>query len=280
MLKKSTRLEILEKASLCRHFENKVFKLIKKGKVKFPVYFSAGQEYVACTLGSIFKDRKIKPMLFGQHRGHSIYIGFGGDLKKLLYEFLGSSKGSTYGMGGSLSIHSDKINMYGHDGFMGSNVCLAVGASFASKKPSIVFIGDAAFEEDYVLASISWIAKKNIPTLIVVEDNNFAITTSKDERRDWTVKSIAKAFNIDSFDTKDDPEKIFKVLKSYKFKKPLIVNIHTNRLYWHTGAGVDDENVFDRLKDEKNKLDKDGEKVFNKTYIQVEKLFKDIINEK
>ena len=70
------------------------------------------------------------------------------------------------------------------------------------------------------------------------------------------------------------------ILKSYKFKKPLIVNIHTNRLYWHTGAGVDDENVFDRLKDEKNKLDKDGEKVFNKTYIQVEKLFKDIINEK
>ena len=133
MLKKSTRLEILEKASLCRHFENKVFKLIKKGKVKFPVYFSAGQEYVACTLCSIFKDRKIKPMLFGQHRGHSIYIGFGGDLKKLLYEFLGSSKGSTYGMGGSLSIHSDKINMYGHDGFMGSNVCLAVGASLHQK---------------------------------------------------------------------------------------------------------------------------------------------------
>ena len=113
-----------------------------------------------------------------------------------------------------------------------------------------------------------------------MEDNNFAITTSKDERRDWTVKSIAKAFNIDSFDTKDDPKKIFKTLKSYNFKKPLIINIHTNRLYWHTGAGVDDENIFDRLKDEKNKLGKEGEKVFNKTQIQVEKLFKGIINEK
>ena len=40
-------------------------------------------------------------------------------------------------------------------------------------------MGDAAFEEDYVLASISWIAKKKIPILLVVEDNNFAITTSK-----------------------------------------------------------------------------------------------------
>lgn len=219
-------------------------------------------------------------MLFGQHRAHSIYVGFDGDLKKLAYEFLGSAKGCTYGMGGSLSIHSDKINMFGHDGFMGSNVCLAVGASYASKKPSIVFIGDAAFEEDYVLASISWIAKKNIPILIIVEDNNFAITTSKDERRDWTVKSIGKAFNIDSYDTKDDPEKIFKILKSYNFKKPLIVNIHTNRLYWHTGAGVDDKNIFDRLKDEKIKLGKEGEKVYQKTYSQLENLFRKITNER
>jgi TPP-dependent pyruvate/acetoin dehydrogenase alpha subunit len=183
-------------------------------------------------------------------------------------------------MGGSLSIHSDKINMFGHEGFMGSNVCLAVGASYASKKPSIVFIGDAAFEEDYVLASISWIAKKNIPILIIIEDNNFAITTPKDQRRDWTVKSIGKAFNIDSYDTKDDPKKIFKILKSYNFKKPLIINIHTNRLYWHSGAGVDDKNIFDRLKDEKIKLGKEGEKVYQKTYYQLENLFKKITNER
>ena len=114
-----------------------ICKLIsKEKKIKFPVYFSSGQEYIACSLGVLFQQKKIKPMLFGQHRGHSIYVGFGGDLKKLAYEFLGSKKGCTYGMGGSLSISSDYINMYGHDGFMGSNVCLAVGASFSSKKPA------------------------------------------------------------------------------------------------------------------------------------------------
>ena len=99
-------------------------------------------------------------MLFGQHRGHSIYIGFGGNLKKLALEFSGNKNGATYGMGGSLGIHSENINMFGHDGFMGSNVCIGVGASFISKKPAIIFMGDAAFEEDYVLASVSWIAKK------------------------------------------------------------------------------------------------------------------------
>ena len=280
MLDRITRLKILEKASLCRHFENKVFDLIKKKKIKFPVYFSAGQEYIASSLGALFQKKKLKPMLFGQHRGHAIYVGFGGNLKKLGYEFLGSKKGCTFGMGGSLSISSDTIKMFGHDGFMGSNVCLAVGASFTSKKPSIVFIGDAAIEEDYVLASISWIAKKNIPILIVVEDNNFAITTSKDERRDWTVKSIAKAFNIESYDIKDDPKNIFKILNKYKFEKPLIINIHTNRLYWHAGAGIDDHNIFDRLIDEVKKLGSEGEKIYQKSYEKIEKIFREIKNEK
>jgi TPP-dependent pyruvate/acetoin dehydrogenase alpha subunit len=267
-------------ASLSRYFENEIFKLIQKKKISFPVYFSAGQEYIASTIAAIFKFKKIKPMLFGQHRGHSIYVAFGGDLKKLALEFFGSKNGCTYGMGGSLSLHSKKITMYGHDGFMGSNVCIGVGMSFVTKKPSIIFIGDAAFEEDYVLATISWMAKKNIPCLIVVEDNNFAITTSKKERRDWKVKDIAKAFKIEAYEFKDDPVLIYKNLKNYSFNKPRILNIHTNRLYWHTGAGIDDNKIFDRLKYEIKKNGKIGNMLNIKALNKIKNIFKKINNEK
>ena len=270
---KKLRLETLYKASLSRNFENKIFNLINNRKIKFPVYFSAGQEYVACSVASFYQNKKYKPMLFGQHRGHSIYIGFGGNIKKLALEFFGNKDGCTYGMGGSLSIHSEKINMFGHDGFMGSNVCIGVGASFANNKPTIIFIGDAAIEEDYVLATISWIAKKKIPVLIIVEDNDFAITTTKKDRRDWSVKKIGKAFNIDSFDIKDDPIKIFNNLKGYKFKKPRIINIQTKRLYWHTGAGVDDNQIFDRLKLEIKNLGPVGQKIFDIAKKKIEKIF-------
>ena len=34
--------------------------------------------------------------------------------------------------------------MYGHDGLMGSQVPIAIGACYASKKPTIVFLGDAS----------------------------------------------------------------------------------------------------------------------------------------
>lgn len=277
---KKFRLEAFYRASISRHFEDNIYKLVKNGKIKFPVYFSAGQEYVSCSIASYFSQTNINPMLFGQHRGHSIYIGFGGSLNKLALEFFGKKNGCTYGMGGSLSIHSSKINMYGHDGFMGSNVPIGIGASFSTKKPSIIFIGDAAVEEDYVLASISWIAKKKIPTLIVVEDNNFAITTSKDERRDWSVKSLGKAFKIESFDVEDDPIKILKYIKNYNFKKPRILNIRTNRLYWHAGAGIDNENVFDRLKFEKNKIGIEAHELYKKADKRVKKIFENVSNEK
>ncbi len=270
------REQTLYSASLCRNFENRIYNLIQNKKVKFPVYFSAGQEYVACSIANILKQKKIKPMLFGQHRGHSIYIGFGGDLEKLVLEFMGNKNGCTYGMGGSLSIHSEKIKMYGHDGFMGSNVCIGVGMSFSTSSPAIIFIGDAAFEEDYVLAAISWVAKKNIPCLFVVEDNNFAITTSKKERRDWSVKSISRSFGIESYDFNDDPKLIYKNLKNYNFKKPRVINIHTNRLYWHTGAGIDDKNIFDRLNSEIKKFGKKGKSINLKAKKKIDQIFKNL----
>ena len=125
------------------------------------------------------KNKRISPMLFGQHRGHSIYLSFGGNIDKLIDELLGKKSGCSHGMGGSLGIHSKEIKMYGHDGFMGSNACIGVGACMSSNKPTIIFIGDAAIEEDYVLSSLSWVAKKKLPILFVVEDNNFAVLTKK-----------------------------------------------------------------------------------------------------
>ena len=45
---------------------------------------------------------------------------------------------------GSIQIigNSKKINMFGHDGHMGTQVPIGIGACFTSKKPTIVFMGD------------------------------------------------------------------------------------------------------------------------------------------
>ncbi len=270
---KKYRLMTFQKASLCRHFENEVYKRVQEKIINFPVYLSAGQEYIPSSIAQLVYDKNIKPMLFGQHRGHSIYLSFGGRVIELIDELLGKKSGCTRGMGGSLSISSKKINMFGHEGLMGSNACMGVGACFASSKPTIVFLGDASVEEDYVLSSLSWAAKKELPILFVVEDNNYAVLTKKEDRRDWKAKDVAKAFKLDSYDTQDSPEKIFKILKKNIFKKPIFMNIHTKRLYWHAGAGEDEKVSGDRLGIEMKYLGKRAVEIDNKIKNRIKKLW-------
>ena len=247
------RKKIFEKASICRNFENNVLKYTKEKKIKFPVYVSAGQEFIASSLSVIIKDKlKLNPLIFAQHRSHSTYLSFGGNIRELVSELLGFKDGCANGMGGSASIHSKKINMFGHDGHMGTQAPIGVGACFTSKKPTIVFLGDASAEEDYVLGAIGWASTKKLPIIFIIEDNNLSILTEKKVRRNWEMHDVAKSFKMDGYNIKDEPKEIFK-FKNLFFKKPILLNVNTNRLFWHSGAGQDSDKIFDRYKFEKKK---------------------------
>ena len=190
----------------------------------------------------------------------------------MIDELLGKKTGCTGGMGGSASIHSKSINMFGHDGLMGSNGPIGVGACYATNKPAIIFLGDAAAEEDYVLAALGWASTKKLPLLVVVEDNNYSILTEKKVRRNWEMEDVAKAFKMKGFTTNDDPGNIYKYSK-YFFKEPCLLNINTNRIYWHAGAGKDSDKTFDRYKYEKKLLGSRADKIDNKAKTLIENLW-------
>ena len=239
--------DIYKKASLCREFEKKVFKKVQNKNIPIPVYLSAGQEYIAATFSKILEKFNVtEKQIFIQHRGHSIYLSFGAVLEELIYELLGSSKGCANGMGGSASIQSKKINLYGHDGLMGSHGPIAVGACFGNKKFTICFVGDAAAEEDYFLTAIGWAVTKKLPIWFIVEDNNLSILTEKKVRRSWEMHDVAAAFGAKSFNCSDDPEMIGELVNESLLKETCLFNINTNRLFWHAGAGIDDPKIEDR----------------------------------
>lgn len=267
------RLEIFKKASLCRNFEEKVFELIKKEIFKIPIYLSAGQEFIAATLAYRFRNES--PYIFGQHRAHSTYLAFGGDPEKLAKELLGKADGCSNGMGGSASIQCKEIGMFGHDGLMGTQVPIAVGAAFTSKKFTITLAGDAAAEEDYVMASIAWAGTKQIPILFVIEDNNLSILTEKKVRRNWEMDSFAKSVNVDAVNIEDDPEIIFNSLNNKKL--PYLLNIKTTRLFWHAGAGIDDPTQKDQYKIQMDLLGDEAKEIHIKTKNQIENLWNKLI---
>lgn len=224
------------------------------------------------------QEKDIKPNIFIQHRGHSTYLSHGASIEQLIDELLGRKSGCAYGMGGSASIHSKEHNIYGHDGLMGSQVPIAVGHCYSTQCPTIVHIGDASAEEDYVLGALGWASTKNLPILFIVEDNNLSILTEKKVRRNWEMHDVAKAFNMKGLDISDHPVEIREALRC-AFDEPMLLNIRTHRKFWHAGAGIDDENIFDRYQVEmkflgkeareidayfKNKIDKIWEKQLDK----------------
>lgn len=247
------KLKAFSKASFCRHFENQVYKNIENKNIKIPTYLSAGQEYIPASIYTILEEKGIEPNIFIQHRGHSHYLSAGANPIELIDELLGRKTGCANGMGGSASIQSKDKNIFGHDGLMGSQAPIAVGHCYHTRKPTIVVLGDASAEEDYVLGAIGWASTKNLPILFVVEDNNLSILTEKKIRRNWEMDEIAKGFRMKSYNISDNPEDILMTLKDYNFEYPMLLNINTTRKYWHAGAGVDGD-YFDRYESEMKEL--------------------------
>ena len=266
------RLEVFKKASLCRNFEEYVFNGIRSKLFRFPIYLSAGQEYISATIAQLMQEKNIEPNIFIQHRGHSTYLSHNAPIEGLIDELLGRKTGCAYGMGGSASIHSKEKNIFGHDGLMGSQAPIAVGHCYKTQNPTIVHMGDASAEEDYVLGALGWASTKKLPILFVVEDNNLSILTEKRVRRNWEMADVAKAFNMRAHTVDDNPENLKQCLEGV-FDEPILINVNTHRKYWHSGAGIDDENTFDRYEEDMKSLGEPASKIHLETKKLVEKLW-------
>lgn len=226
-----------------RFFEEEVAKALDEGFVKPPIYLSLGTEHIPPALFEGLKSHQLKVgdfYLLGQHRCHSYYLTMGGDPYKLAMELCGQESGCNSGYGGSASISLKKKKMIGHSGLLGDQVPIGVGLAAASSTPTVVVMGDAAAEEDYVLGAIGHAITKKAPVLFIVEDNNLSILTEKKVRRSWDIVNVAKAMGMNALDIDDYPGTIAQVIPKPS-TWPILININCERKRWHAGSGVDGE---------------------------------------
>jgi TPP-dependent pyruvate/acetoin dehydrogenase alpha subunit len=134
-------------------------------------------------------------------------------------------------------------------------------------------MGDASAEEDYVMSAIAWAGFKKLPILFIVEDNNFSILTEKKVRRDWDMHTFAKSVNVNAYNISDDPIEIYDNLSNYDYKSPRLLNINTTRLFWHSGAGIDTYERFDRYENIKTNMGEVGQDIHNNTRKYLENLW-------
>ncbi len=255
MMDKSKKLEIYKKMCINHYFEKQLIRTFNNSLIKCPIYLSIGQESIAATISACFKP----DFIFAQHRAHSTYLSFGGNISKLIDELLGKDSGCSMGRGGSPGIQDEKIGMIGHHGLIGENVPLAVGASLGDRSKKIIcFFGDGAAEEDYVFTSMAFAITHHLPILFICEDNDLSILTKKSERRSWEITDAVRSIGMPSVDIVDDPNLINYYVEKFKDNLPAFINCRTIRHHWHTGVGVDNKPEFDRLELFRKELSKEG----------------------
>ncbi len=246
-------LKVFEQTCVNRAFELKAAQVFDTGVIKMPIYLSLGQEHISAAIAAVTTDF----MVFAQHRAHSYYLSFGGDVEALIDELLHRETGCAGGMGGSASIHDPSIGMYGHSGLMGDQVPIAVGAALGSGKRTLTVVGDASTEEDYVYGAMGFAATKKLPVLFLCEDNGLSILTPVATRRSWSIVDVAKSLGMHAADITDDPCLIAHHVEACMDDLPAFLNIQTCRHRWHAGTGVDgvpEWNRFELIKEDLSRL--------------------------
>ena len=59
------------------------------------------------------------------------------------------------------------------------------------------------------------------------------------------MQDVAKSFKMKAFDISDNPHELWSVLEQCSIEEPLLLNVKTNRLFWHAGAGIDSDETPD-----------------------------------
>lgn len=248
-------LDLFTRICVNRFFDMKVAEVCEKKPFDCPVYLGVGEESISAALSIAFpRPHKI----FAQHRCHGWYLSYGGPIIELADELLGLPTGCAGGMGGSASIHCPKIGMIGHEGFMGTQVPIGTYNAMSSGRRTLVVMGDASLEEDYVLGALGTAATEKPPVLYVCTDNNFSCITPVCVRRNWNAVKHA-TFGMPAVEITDDPWLIMHHVKNLSEDLPAFINIHTCRISAHQGV-VKDRTVtpewdrFSLVKEEMIKL--------------------------
>jgi pyruvate dehydrogenase E1 component alpha subunit len=243
---------IFKKMCLIRHFELHTMQAFDYKLLPGPIYLSIGQESPSAAVSMLTKGYEV----FAQHRAHSVYLAHGGKPEVLRDELLGLESGCCRGRGGSPCVQDLDIPMYGHHGLIGENIPIGTGHCFATGKPTVIYFGDAAAEEDYALTSFGFAVTHKLKILFVCEDNDLSILTPIEHRRSWQVYEAASAMGLATANIKDDPVLIYETVHALLDKLPAFINIQTCRHRWHTGTGTDGPPRWDRLDEYRSKLDK------------------------
>ncbi len=162
-----------------RAFEAQGIRLYRQGLIRGYFHPYTGEEAIATGVCAALTDRDY---IISTHRGHGHCIARGADLRCMVAELLGRKAGCCLGLGGSMHIADLSRGNLGANGVVGANIPLGVGAALAAKlrgedRVSVIFTSDGAANHGVFFEALNLAAIWNLPAIVVIENNQYAVST-------------------------------------------------------------------------------------------------------
>jgi len=177
---KKELLELYREMLMIRRFEEKSGQLYGMGLIAGFCHLYIGQE--AVVIGIRASIEEADQMITG-YRDHGHMLACGMDPKGVMAELTGRSGGYSRGKGGSMHMFSVEKNFFGGHGIVAAQVPIGAGLGLANKyldngQISVVFFGDGAANQGQVYEAFNMAKLWDLPTLFVIENNQYAMGTS------------------------------------------------------------------------------------------------------
>lgn len=170
--------ELLLQMLTIRAFEEKAQELYSLGKVHGTMHLSIGQEATAAGASAALTR---EDYLLNTHRGHGHMVAWGGDIDRMMAEFLGKETGYCRGRGGSMHIADIARNNLGANGIVAGGVPMAAGVGLSIKlrrtaQVCLVIFGDGAANEGAFHESLNMASIWDLPVIYLCENNQYAMS--------------------------------------------------------------------------------------------------------
>jgi 2-oxoisovalerate dehydrogenase E1 component len=245
--------DYLLEAKKIRVFETLLLDLFEQGKISGTVHTCVGQELTGVVLSQYLEEQD---HIVSNHRGHGHYLSRTKNYPGLLSELMGKESGCSKGVGGSQHTY---FKNFLTNGIQGGMIPIATGIALNFKKSnkgiSIAFIGDGTLGEGIIYEAINIAANWGLPLMIVIENNQYAQSTSFGTAFSGDIENRFNGFGADYFKcSTGNLEELDGTLKKAvnhcrSNSTPTVIEVQTYRLNSHSkGDDNRDQEEVEKMK--------------------------------
>jgi len=234
--------EIIRQIIWLRQAQLIVNEFYKRGDFMLPIHLAMGHESIAVAVDNSLKKQD---SLFLTHRNIHYNLARLKKLKPELDEYYLKDSGLGKGNLGSMNLNNEDKGIVYTSSILGNNLCVGSGYALGNQindNKGVVFIvtGDGAIEEGAFYESFLFLKSNNLPSVVLVENNQWSLGTKIDERRaQINLMQLAKSFSTEYTLLKgNDPFIYIDIIESFRDKAlknqgPVLIEVELTTLgHW------------------------------------------------